>query len=351
MLAIMSLLSIFIWPTYRIVKNIRQRGRLPDMKSTRVKITLAVFVGLIAAFFFLPLPVSRVHETGLVAIEPTEVTGVLLAEPARLVELKVRPGERVKKGQILGRFRSEHLAVEMVKQRAISEAERQNANELRNKEFAARSEGKEQEATQFQIQAGRAQKEAEKAEVELDRLQKLTDQVRELRAPRDGVVISAPTKDEIDKLFDRGYTETTPVFLVGDPSRLMIRVPVTPPDFRLIEEDLGRRGELSVSIYVKGRSDREFTGKVRQPLPKQDARTVPIQLTQRGGGPLAVKPGGDPNVLQPLAQVYLVDVDILDPDPAIDPGQLAVVKIHTKWRSAAWWVGRALANAMDLGFY
>ena len=36
MLAVMSLASMFIWPTYKIVKNIRQRGRLPDMKSPRV---------------------------------------------------------------------------------------------------------------------------------------------------------------------------------------------------------------------------------------------------------------------------------------------------------------------------
>ena len=57
-------------------------------------------------------------------------------------------------------------------------------------------------------------------------------------------------------------------------------------------------------------------------------------------------------MLQPLAQVYLVEVEILDPDAAIDPGQLAVVKIHTKWRSAGWWVGRALSNCSSTsGFY
>jgi putative peptide zinc metalloprotease protein len=118
----------------------------------------------------------------------------------------------------------------------------------------------------------------------------------------------------------------------------------------LIKEDLAARGELAVSIHVKGRSDRDFNGRVRS-LPAQNAATVPVQLTQRGGGPLAVRPGGDPNVLQPLAQVYLVEVEILDPDGAIDPGQLASVKIHTKWRSAAWWVGRSIANAVDIGFY
>ena len=184
-------------------------------------------------------------------------------------------------------------------------------------------------------------------------MKNLTDRwntVRELKAPRDGRVIAAPVPDEVGKLFDRGFNETTPLFSVGDPSRLILRVPITPPDYRLLKDDLAERGELAVSIHVKGRSDREFTGRLRN-LPAQNAATVPIQLTQRGGGPLAVKPGGDPNVLVPLAQVYLVEVEILDPDAAIDPGQLAVVKIHAKWRSGAWWVGRAIANALDWGFY
>jgi putative peptide zinc metalloprotease protein len=101
---------------------------------------------------------------------------------------------------------------------------------------------------------------------------------------------------------------------------------------------------------VQGRSDRLFTGRVTS-LPARNAETVPIQLTHRGGGPLAVKPHSDPNVLIPLAQVYLVEVELLDPDTAIEPGQLASVKIHTRWRSAAWWVGRTLANALDLGLY
>jgi putative peptide zinc metalloprotease protein len=127
-------------------------------------------------------------------------------------------------------------------------------------------------------------------------------------------------------------------------------VPVTPPDYRLLQEELAQRPTLDVSILVQGRSDRLFTGRVTS-LPARNAETVPIQLTHRGGGPLAVKPHSDPNVLIPLAQVYLVEVELLDPDPAIEPGQLASVKIHTRWRSAAWWVGRTLANALDLGLY
>jgi putative peptide zinc metalloprotease protein len=176
--------------------------------------------------------------------------------------------------------------------------------------------------------------------------------VRELKAPLDGTLLAAPKRDDLGKLYDKGYTETQPVFAVGDPTRLVVKVPVTPYDYRLLKEDLAARGELDVSVCAKGRSDRTFAGKVYlNKLPKQNAATVPLALTQRGGGPLAVKPGDDPNLLIPLAQVYLVEVEMSDPDLALAPGQLAVVKIHTRWRSGAWWVARALSNSLDIGLY
>jgi putative peptide zinc metalloprotease protein len=350
MLALVSLASIFVWPTYKIIKNIRQRGRLPDMKSVRVKITLAVFAGLIAAFFLAPLPVSRVHETGLIEIEPGSIQIVSLSEPATLTALKVRSGEWVKEGNPLGEFISRELEVEMKRAEASRNAQRDSANHLARAVAKARSAGIEADVNHYEIQLQDARNKALAEDGQLKALTDRWNQVRELKAPRSGLVIASPTPAEVGKLFDRGVSEAAPLFSVGDPSRLLIRVPVTPPDYRLLKEDLNARGELAVTIHVKGRSDRDFTGRVRT-LPPQNAATVPIQLTQRGGGPLAVKPGGDPNVLQPLAQVYLVEVEVLDPDAAIDPGQLAVVKIHTKWRSAAWWVGRALSNALDIGFY
>jgi putative peptide zinc metalloprotease protein len=350
MLALVSLGSIFVWPAYRIIRNIRQRGRLPDMKAARVYITLAVLIGLVAVFFLAPLPVSRVHETGLIEIEPAAIEIISLPEPASLTALHVRSGERVKEGNPLAEFTSRQLEVEMDRAQASRDAQEANARRLATLVAKARIAGNEKDMQQYLIQEKDAREKAQAESVQLQDLTRRRDRVRELKAPRSGLVIAAPSPDEVGKLFDRGVSETSPLFSVGDPSRLIIRVPVTPPNYRLIKDDLAARGELAVTIHVKGRSDRDFNGRIRS-LPAQNAATVPIQLTQRGGGPLAVKPGGDPNVLQPLAQVYLVEVEILDPDGAIDPGQLASVKIHTKWRSAAWWVGRAIANAMDIGFY
>ncbi len=352
MLAMVSLASMFVIPVYKVGKSIHQRGRLPDMKATRVYTTMAVVCAFLIAFFTVPLPLSRIRDVGLIAIDYDSVVAVALEEPARLVELApdIRPGARVSKGQPLGIFQNDELALEIDRMTKYRDGQRQTAKQHEAAVAGVRADGKESDVKRLTTEAQMAVSRAVTAQNGLDRLTARWDAIHKLKAPRDGILIASPAPDERGKLFDRGFSEASPLFSVGDPTKLIIRVPVSPPDYRLLSDDLAAAGELDVSIYVKGRTDREFKGKVRR-VPPQNAATVPIQLTQRGGGPLAVKPGGDPNVLQPLAQVYLVDVEILDSDAAIDPGQLAVVKIHAKWRSGAWWLGRTIANAFDLGLY
>jgi putative peptide zinc metalloprotease protein len=351
MLAIASLASLFIFPAYKVIKNISQRGRLPDMKAARVYVTLGVFGGLLLAFFFLPLPVSRVHETGLVGVDPDALENVTLPEPARLIALTdLRAGQRVSQGQSLALFKSEPVEIELAKAQATKAEQYAVAAQLSAAAAAARGQGDAGAELRFLNEHRQAKAKADTAEAAVVQLLDRQARLREMRAPRKGVLVTVPKRDDIGKLFDRGYSETQPVFAVGEPERMIVRVPVTPPDFRTLRDDLAERGELEVSIYAKGRSDRQFRGVLRR-LPEQNAASVPLSLTQRGGGPLAVKPSEDPNQLVPLAQVYLVEVAVLDPDVAIDPGQLAVVKIHAKWRSGAWWVKRALSNAMDLGLY
>ncbi|MDB5311544.1 MAG: Peptidase family [Gemmataceae bacterium] len=350
MLAVASLASLFIWPGYRVVKNIRQRGRLPDMKAARVYVTAAVVGGVVAGFFFLPLPVSRVHETGLVALDPVDAEAVLLPEPARMTDLDGRPGREVRAGEVLAQFRSEALELELSKAQAELEQHRGTATALHRQVVLFRGRADDERIDDLSRQAREAEDKARTARDQVELILARRARLEKLKAPRAGLIATAPKRDEIGKLFDKGYTEGQPVFVVGDPTKLVIRVPVNPQKFQVLKSDLPDGGELPVSVYIKGRSDREFTGKLRR-LPAQNAANVPLQLTQRGGGPLAVKPSEDPNQLIPLAQTYLIEVELTDPDAAIKPGQLAVVKVHAKWRSGAWWVGQTLSNALDLGLY
>jgi hypothetical protein len=65
---------------------------------------------------------------------------------------------------------------------------------------------------------------------------------------------------------------------------------------------------------------------------------------------LATKPGSkDPANPEPQSQVYLVEIDIEDTDHRLTPGLLPHVKIHCRWRSAAWWVWRKIHISFDIG--
>ncbi|MGH7223087.1 MAG: biotin/lipoyl-binding protein, partial [Gemmataceae bacterium] len=87
--------------------------------------------------------------------------------------------------------------------------------------------------------------------------------------------------------------------------------------------------DLDVTIRVQGRDSQTWKGKFGQ-LPESEAKTVPLMLSNRGGGPVPVKAaaGSQSGVLVPSTQYYLVYVDILDPDDMIVPGTMAQVKIY-----------------------
>jgi putative peptide zinc metalloprotease protein len=350
MIAILSLASMFVWPVFRMVKNIRQRGRLPDMKAKRVYVTAAVFAGLVAVFFLVPLPISRVRDTGLVTPNPNYSEPAVLPEPANLISLDVQEGEEVRRGQKLAGFMSPALQLELQKTMAKETENRQVADDLdhqmKNRSLPPASLVSLQ--TEYKNSLGKAKEEADKAE----QLKKQVEAIRELRAPRDGRVMGLPRPNEIGRQFDRTFLDGKPVCVVGDPSKLIVKVPVNANDYRLLREDLAAAGgPLAVSIYVKGRTDRDYAGVVRK-LPESDAKNVPVALTQRGGGPLAVKQAGEEGKeTPPVAQTYLVEVELTAREGSVRPGALVSTKILCQWRTAAWWVKRSITTALDVGLY
>jgi len=346
-LAVASLLSMFIWPMYRMMKNIRQRGRLPDMKSKRIYVTLFIAAGLLAAVIFLPLPVSRVRDYGLVAVNPGDSAPVTLDMPAHLVSLHVSEGQTVKAGELIARFESRELADR--KFLAESERDQKVAEAQVLEEALTRTTGVDTSGLKMELTKaiGDARTHDRDAATAAAMLRGLND----LRAPRDGVVMGLVKRAEINKLFDRSYQQGRPICLVGDPTKLRILVPVSSMDHKLLADDLPAGGELTASIYVSGRTDRIFKGKVVR-LPKSSAKQVPFPLTNRGGGTVAVQQSGEGGQeLTPVAQVYLVEVELTDPDASIIAGALVNVKIHCNWRTMGWWLKRAAAEALDAGLY
>jgi putative peptide zinc metalloprotease protein len=353
LLAIGALASLLFWPAYRFVKSVRQRGRLPDMKRKRVVVSAVIVGAILAVFFFMPLPVSRVREVGLVQVSEGHREPVHVSDTAILTEVMVHDGQRVEKGMDLARFRSPQLEFE----RQQYEKQRDAAAELMKAIRARLAAAAGDPAVKAKLGA-----ELLDAGAEWNKNQNLLrvkqQQIAEsevVKAPRAGMVMGSPKPDDVLRMWDK--SEGQPVCTIGDPQKLRILVPVGAVHYRELRVNLERaRAEhpddphLEVSILPFRRSDREFTGRVTK-LPDTDEKNVPIQLTSRGGGDVATKPGGDPNVHQPLVQTYLIPVEVEDPDETLTPGTLATVKIHLQWKPAAWWAWRSMASALDVGLW
>ena len=131
---------------------------------------------------------------------------------------------------------------------------------------------------------------------------------------------------------------------------IRVITPVAPADLQLLREDLESghpKKSLPVTVRIVGRGVKTWRGKVTL-LPPSEAKTVLPAMSSKLGGPVAVKPSEDPNHLVPQSQVFLVDVDIDNPDEAIAINTLAQVHIHCEYRSIAWWAWRTVSGTFDL---
>ncbi len=349
MLAVASLASMVGWPLWRLGKNLHRRGRLPDMKTGRAVVSGLIVAAVVIAFFTVPLPVSRVRQTGLVQLRDGAETPVLLRQDGRLEDLKVHDGQFVRKDEVLAVFRNRDLErkreevatqCEVLRQQR-DEATRALAESIKEPEVKDRMRSRLREVVQ----------DLTRCEGQLQQLEPLLAALT-LRAPCDGWVINPPRPDEKGKYFD--HSQPAPFCTIGDPSRLRMLVPVKPADYRLLKQDRaaleGQGKDLPIVIRVQGRDAHTWKGEWLT-MPESEAKTIPPQLANKGGGPIAVKPpsGNDPNKLEPVDQQYMLSIGIVDPDNAICPGSLGKVKIECRWQSCAWWVWRTINDTFDLG--
>jgi putative peptide zinc metalloprotease protein len=124
---------------------------------------------------------------------------------------------------------------------------------------------------------------------------------------------------------------------------------VRPGRERGFAEGLRQFGALEVAVLVPGRDGREWRGKLHT-LPESEAKEIPLPLSSKAGGPVAVKAGGNnSNSLVPQTQHYLVYIDLADADEGIAPGSLAQVKIYCKSETCAQWLWRKVNDVFDLG--
>src|SRR6188474_1458820 len=100
----------------------------------------------------------------------------------------------------------------MKRAEASRNAQQDSATRLARSVAKARSDGNEADVRHYEIQLQDARNKVQAEENQLDMLTRRWEQVRELKAPRSGLVIASPIRSEVGKLFDRGVSETAPLF-------------------------------------------------------------------------------------------------------------------------------------------
>ena len=320
------------------------------MKPVRVTISACVVAAFLAFVFFVPVPVSRIREAGYVEVQENAMTQVSVEVSGILDKLWVTEGQSVKQGNVLATFVSLDL------ENARDQSEMKKYLKQTTVRFLSEQISKETDPAQRkQLEDGRqkAQQEYKQAAVEVELIRKEMEKLT-LRAPRAGVVINLPPTDEVGKRWD--LKEQNPVFCaIGDKKRLRVRVPLNTADFDLLKENFAKKlakknpEPMEATIRVQGRDSQLWKGVIRN-LPQADEKTVPFQLTSKGGGPLAVKPNstGKEGQFFPQTQVYIVSIDFVEPDDFIAIGTAAQVKIHNENRSCAWWIYRKISGSLDL---
>lgn len=360
LLTVAAILSMTIWPTYQMAKNIYRRGRLPDMKRTRVLITLSVFTVLLGVLFLVPVPISRVRGLALVQPPSDQTSSVPLRRTAVLREVKAQVGDQVVEGQVLAIFRDPDLEERTSAARTQLRTVSLQLRELEQQKSHLPGSLTVAERQRYADEIAKVEAEETKAKALVASLERTMEDDLTLKAPRSGVVGQAPKREDVGKLFEgaREQAQVPPVFTVHAPGKYRLCLPLESSDYNQLRQSLvaarkaaGPDGEprpLDVIVRVHGRDSQTWRGRIER-LEESEAKFVPLMLSSRAGGPVAVKaPSGKSQGLVPQTQHFLVYIDLLDADESIAINSMAQVKIYCQPETVAYWCWRKLNNMLNI---
>jgi putative peptide zinc metalloprotease protein len=356
-LTLAAIASLTIWPVYRLGRNIHRRGRLPDMKRARVMISTAVVLAVIIFLCFVPIPISRIRGLGLVQSNPEATSQVVLRRTAILTDLKVLPGDRVTRGQVLATFRD----LDLEEKQAQARSEWANATKQLNVLHDQKTQTTDtKELARLDEEMARTVGKRDSARVTLDALRLIQDQELTLVAMRDGIIGQGPKRDDIGKAFEgaREQAQAPPIFTIHTPGAMRVCLPLVTSDYNRLREDLqkleqekkktGKERELFVNLRVHGLDASTWEGHIAR-LDESEARFVPQMLSNRAGGPVPVQaPTGKSQGLVPQTQHFLVYIDVVDPDDAMTVGAMAQAKISLRHETCLQWAWRKVNDVFNL---
>jgi biotin carboxyl carrier protein len=274
----------------RMREAVRERMAAPGRRA----LAWATAIVALALVLAVPLP-WRVSAPA--RLEGAVQRAVVAATDGFLQQVDVRPGDRVRAGQVLGELSSQDLELER----------KRRESELRQHENAYRAAEARNDRTQMVISQSRAAE----AQALLDLAQARLDRSR-LVSPFDGIVIKGDLSQSLGAPVQKG--EVLMVLSPGDAYRLILEVDEA--DIAAVRP--GQHGQLALASRPEA------------PLAFTTRRIVPVATSADG------------------RNYFEVEASLDRADPGLRPGLGGVAKIETGARPLAWLLFHRFADWLRL---
>jgi putative peptide zinc metalloprotease protein len=312
-------------------------GRLEQVKKERLRISLAVIGTAILAFLFLPLPYRFVCTLN---VEARDAKTVYVEVPGSLVELKVQPGQQVKKGDLLARLENMDLKIaqaDLSSKRSQYDAQLRSLQRERHKDPQAGLEIPHIQDSLRAITEQLAEKERALAQLEL-------------RAPIDGWVIPPtpvpqPQTDDNERLPSWWGTPLEkrnigaflkpgmPFCQIGDPTKMQAALVIDQADVDLVAPRVGDQPGSKVVVKLDELPGDTFTTDVIE-ISRKDMSVSPREMSHKTGGELQTKTDPTTGVERPLSASYQAVAPLDDEDQVLMVGLRGRAKVSsTRWIS------------------
>ena len=316
--AMWGMIPLVIMPVYQIVKFVRTPGRLRKVKKVRATAFAVSVVALVTAILMIPTPL-RVK--GTFVITPESPSRVYANTAGRLVNLAVRDGDMVKKGDLIAQLSN------LDKQRERESL--QEELEINRVKAAYFSRSKDLEGRRLARQHTTLADELEPV------VARVNDQLAHLYlvAERDGQVIGVPKRETTGMWVrpDKAFCE------IGDPKKLQAQVIIDQGDIDLLQE--GNQAWLK----VYGLAERTYKTKVAD-IATRNRDEIPAELSNVGGGEIAAEQDKKTGKIKPVSAAFEIILPIANDDLALHVGQRGFAKIDGGTSTLAWYLWRTLTK-------
>ena len=338
-LGFMALWGLVVRPLQGIIKFLNIPGRRDEVKAVNVAATAVVAAGIVAAIALIPLP-QRVWCGA--ELRPRGEETVYVTEAGRLESLAVKAGAIVKAGDELARLSSIDLDLQIAELEGKATDTRTRLASLERERFTDPAAG---------LEIGTVEESLKSIEEQLEKKTKNRTELV-LRAPRDGVVLPAPSLEEQPDASAAGrlptwsgnaldaknigatYTEGTVLCLVGEPEKFEAVMVVDQSEVEFVGK--GQHVDLKLDAFPW----RTFTGRVEE-LAESHLEMSSERMSVKAGGlvPTQTDPSGRE---LPISTSYEAMMSLDDTEAMLTPGMRGTARIQVGSRTVGQWLLRLL---------